>query len=134
KAFAMRLMHLGYTAFVIGETITPRIGNGDLLIAISGSGETPYVLGLVKKAKELGAKTVAITSNPESRISKISDFTIVLKRKFGKEVSKIAPLGTIFELTALLFLEGIVAEIMEKKNINEEDLARRHSIENEVSL
>ncbi|MEM2817946.1 MAG: SIS domain-containing protein, partial [Archaeoglobaceae archaeon] len=33
KAFAMRLMHLGYKAFVIGETTTPRIEAGDLLVA-----------------------------------------------------------------------------------------------------
>ncbi len=134
RAFAMRLMHLGYEAYVIGETITPRIEVGDLLIAVSGSGETPIIVALAKKAKEIGARVVAVTSKADSSIAKIADLTIVLKSKFGKEISKFAPLGTLFEITALIFLDGIVAEIMEKKNICEDNLARRHSIENEVGL
>src|SRR5690242_18419180 len=44
RMFAMRLMHLGKQAYVVGETITPAIGRGDLLIAISGSGETGAVV------------------------------------------------------------------------------------------
>ncbi|TDA27147.1 MAG: 6-phospho-3-hexuloisomerase [Archaeoglobi archaeon] len=134
RAFAMRLMHLGYEAYVIGETITPRIEPRDLLIAVSGSGETPIIVAFAKKTKEIGAKVVAVTSKADSSIAKIADLTIVLKSKFGKEISKFAPLGTLFEITALIFLDGIVAEIMEKKNISEDKLARRHSIENEVGL
>lgn len=134
KAFAMRLMHLGYTAFVIGETITPRIRKGDLLLAISGSGETGYVVAIAKKAKELGAKVVAVTASQSSTLSKLSDLVIPLKNRFGKEVANIAPLGTMFELTAFVFFDSLVAEIMERKKLREEDLARRHSIENEVVL
>lgn len=134
RAFAMRLMHLGYQAFVVGETITPRIEAQDLLIAISGSGETGYVVAVARKSKEIGAKVVAITSSESSTLSKLSDFSIILKSKFGKEFKNIAPMGTLFEVTALLFLDGTVAEIMEKKNLREEDLIRRHAIENEVKL
>ncbi|WP_143800270.1 SIS domain-containing protein, partial [Oenococcus oeni] len=38
KGFAMRLMHIGYTVYVIGETITPSIAAGDVLVSVSGSG------------------------------------------------------------------------------------------------
>lgn len=134
KAFAMRLMHLGYKAFVIGETTTPRIEAGDLLVAISGSGETGYVVAIAKKAKEIGARVVAITSAENSTLSRLSDFSITLKNRFGKEAKNIAPMGTLFEVTALVFLDGTVAEIMEKKNLREEDLAKRHAIENEVKV
>ncbi len=134
KAFAMRLMHLGYTAFVIGETTTPRIEDGDLLIAISGSGETGYVVAIAKKAKEIGAKVVAITSAENSKLSKLSDFSIILRNRFGREVRDLAPMGTLFEVTALIFLDGTVAEIMERKDLREEDLAKRHAIENEVKV
>ena len=41
RFFVMRLVHLGKSAFVVGETTTPAINEGDLLIAISGSGNTP---------------------------------------------------------------------------------------------
>ncbi|MDD4570327.1 MAG: SIS domain-containing protein, partial [Tepidanaerobacteraceae bacterium] len=40
KSFAMRLMHIGYDVYVVGETVTPNIEKGDLLIIGSGSGET----------------------------------------------------------------------------------------------
>ncbi len=38
--FAMRLVHGGYNVNVVGEIVTPSIKAGDLLIIISGSGET----------------------------------------------------------------------------------------------
>ncbi|MGZ4892148.1 MAG: SIS domain-containing protein, partial [Halobacteriota archaeon] len=40
KGFAMRLMHLGFNVYVVGETVTPAVETDDLLIVISGSGET----------------------------------------------------------------------------------------------
>ena len=39
KGFAMRLMHLGYTVYFVGETITPAVSKGDVFIAVSGSGK-----------------------------------------------------------------------------------------------
>ncbi|MEM3146198.1 MAG: SIS domain-containing protein, partial [Archaeoglobaceae archaeon] len=107
---------------------------GDLLVAVSGSGETGYVVAIAKKAKEIGAKVVAITSAENSTLSKLSDFSVVLKNRLDKETKRIAPMGTLFEVTALVFLDGTVAEIIEKKNLSEEDLAKRHAIENEVRI
>mgnify|MGYP003212877753 CR=1 FL=1 len=37
KAFAMRLMHLGISSYVVGETISPAIYDDDCIIAISGN-------------------------------------------------------------------------------------------------
>lgn len=36
RSFAMRLMHMGVAAYVMGETICPSISDGDLLVACSG--------------------------------------------------------------------------------------------------
>ncbi len=47
-------MHLGCHDFVVGETITPSIQAGDLLIDCSGSGSTGNVVAIAQKAKELG--------------------------------------------------------------------------------
>jgi 6-phospho 3-hexuloisomerase len=62
KAFAMRLMHLGFNIYVMGETITPAFGVGDLVFVISGSGSTTLPLTVAKMAKSLGAKVLAVTS------------------------------------------------------------------------
>ncbi len=133
KAFAMRLMHLGYSVYVVGETVTPRIKKEDLLIAISGSGETLSVVSISKKAKEeIGSKLVAITQNKNSTLARISDIVVVLKGKTkderNDELAKLAPLGTMFELTALIFLDGLVAELMNLKHLSEEDLKARHAV------
>jgi 6-phospho-3-hexuloisomerase len=40
RAFAPKLMHLGFNGYFIGETITPAAGHEDLVVAISGAGET----------------------------------------------------------------------------------------------
>lgn len=40
RAFAMRLMHVGKEVYVVGETVTPGIEPGDVLVLGSGSGET----------------------------------------------------------------------------------------------
>jgi len=133
RAFAMRLMHLGYDVYVVGETVTPRIGKEDLLITISGSGETTSVVNISRKAKEeIGSMLAAITQNKNSTLAKMSDVVVLLngKSKHQKDdvLSSIAPLGTMFELTALIFLDGLIAELMSIKNLTEKDLERRHAV------
>lgn len=56
----------------------------DLLVGIAASGRTPYVLGALAYAKQLGATTVSIASNPNSAMSKIAD--IVIDTVVGAEV------------------------------------------------
>lgn len=133
KSFAMRLMHLGYKVYVVGETVTPRISKEDVLISISGSGETTSVVNISKKAKEqIGSKLVAITHNKDSTLAKMSDVVVLLKAKAktnrDDELAKIAPLGTMFELTAMIFLDGLVAELMNLRSLTEKDLEARHAV------
>ncbi|MDE3961071.1 N-acetylmuramic acid 6-phosphate etherase [Glaesserella parasuis] len=56
----------------------------DVLVGIAGSGRTPYVLGALAYAKQLGATTVSIASNPNSAMSQIAD--IVIDTVVGAEV------------------------------------------------
>ncbi|WP_457590561.1 6-phospho-3-hexuloisomerase [Geoglobus sp.] len=133
KSFAMRLMHCGYNVYVVGETVTPRIGKDDLLIAISGSGETTSVVNISRKAKEMiGSKLAAITSNNTSSLAKMADIVVTIKGKIkterDEELSKIAPLGTMFELTVMIFLDALIAELMSVRNLTEKDLEDRHAV------
>jgi 6-phospho-3-hexuloisomerase len=63
KAFAMRLMHLGFNVHVVGDVTAPAIKYIDCLIAISESGETKVVTIAAQTAKEINAKVVGITTN-----------------------------------------------------------------------
>ncbi|HNJ80055.1 MAG TPA: SIS domain-containing protein, partial [Methanoregulaceae archaeon] len=56
KAFAMRLMHLGFISFVVGETITPAMRQKDLLVIFSGSGRTKTIADIADTAKEIGGR------------------------------------------------------------------------------
>ena len=140
KAFAMRLMHLGFSVYVIGEIITPGIKKGDLLITISGSGETTSVVAAGKIAKKAGAKLVLVTTYPDSTLGRLADLCVVIKgrtklegerdfllRQIKGEHYSIAPLGTLFEVSVLIFLDGLVAELMAELGKTEEDLRTRHA-------
>ncbi|MDE3993190.1 N-acetylmuramic acid 6-phosphate etherase [Glaesserella parasuis] len=56
----------------------------DVLVGFAASGRTPYVLGALAYAKQLGATTVSIASNPNSAMSQIAD--IVIDTVVGAEV------------------------------------------------
>ena len=142
KAFAMRLMHLGVSAYVVGETISPAIYKDDCIVAISGSGETNNIVSAVNIAKNRGSKVLVVTSYPESTLGKLADSCLLVKGRTKKEVddenymkrqiygnyTSLTPLGTAFELTTLVFLDAIVSELMEKMQQTESDLKARHTV------
>lgn len=69
KSFAMRLMHLGYEVYVLGETITPSMQEGDLFIAISGSGTTKGALMDAKSAQEKDLTLLVFTSDSQAALA-----------------------------------------------------------------
>ena len=52
------------------------VGAGDVVVALSASGRTPYCLGALKAAREAGAFTVAVTCNPGSAMGAVADLAI----------------------------------------------------------
>ncbi len=140
RAFAMRLMHLDFDVYVMGETITPAIGKGDLIIAISGSGTTKLAVTAAEIGKEVGAKIIAVTSHPNSDLGKIADHLVQIRgrTKIAKERDyflrqltgvhePLAPLGTIFELSAMVFFDSLIAELIERLGKSESELRRKHA-------
>ncbi len=141
KAFAMRLMHLGLNVYVVGETITPAITDKDCLISISGSGETSYIISTTGIAKDIGAKLISITSYPDSTLAQRSDVVVQLRGRTKIDVEKnytrrqisglhqsLSPMGTIFEISALIFLDSIIAQLMHDLGQTEMDLKARHTV------
>jgi len=52
------------------------LGRGDILVALSASGRTPFVIGALRRARERGARTVAVTCNPGSPAAELADISI----------------------------------------------------------
>jgi len=140
RAFAMRLLHLGYNAYVLGETIVPAIREGDIVIAISGSGKTKLIVTAAEAAKEAKARLIAVTSYLDSPLGRLADLVIEVpgRTKYSNETDyfarqilgmtePLAPLGTLFEDTTMIVLDGIVAELMIRLKKTEEDLRLVHA-------
>lgn len=141
RAFAMRLMHLGISVYVVGETTTPAIGSEDCLLAISGSGETITIISAATMAKKRHTKIIAVTSYVDSTLGKMADLVVHIKgrtkidsepnyltRQMNGKHQSLSPSGTMFEVTALLFLDGIIAQLMVEMGKTEEDLKKMHTV------
>lgn len=128
RAFAVRLMHLGYQTFVVGETITAPVQKDDVVICVSGSGTTYPVVMTAELGRRIGARVVAITQNPESEVANLAHVVIPLipKDVNGQRPTK-APLGTLFETAAWLFFDGVVALLIERLGTTEDEMRQRHA-------
>ena len=140
RAFAMRLKHLGYDVYVLGDTIVSPVKKDDLVIAISGSGRTALIVTAAEAAKSVGAKVAAITTFIDSPLARIADVVVEIPGRtkisrvedyFARQVlglhEPLAPLGTLFEDTTMVFLDAVVAELMHRLGKSEEDLRQSHA-------
>jgi len=140
KAFAMRLMHLGFNSYVLGDTITPPVRAGDIVFAISGSGRTELIVTAAKAGKIVGAKVIAITSHPDSPLGEIADLVLEVpgRTKLAEETDyfarqilgihePLAPLGTLFEDTTMVILDGLIVELMHQLGKTEKELKSMHA-------
>lgn len=127
RGFVVRLMHLGVPAYFVGETVSPPVHEDDVVVLLSGSGETFSVVVTGQTAKNLGSRIVGITGNPDSTLAKMSDLTILLRTPTGERQRQLAPLGTLFEAAAAVFLDGVVAELMNETGATEETMRARHA-------
>jgi len=140
KAFGMRLMHLGFTVYVVGEVITPAINKDDLLIVVSGSGQTLSPVVAATIAKEKGVRIVSITSNPDSDIGRLSDIVVQIKGRHSEDAKRdyearqltgshepLTPLGTLFELSTMVFLDSVIDELMLRYKKSEDELRKLHA-------
>jgi 6-phospho-3-hexuloisomerase len=142
KGFAMRLMHLGLTSFVVGETITPALQPQDLVVIFSGSGETKTIADLAETARTIGARVCLVTFSPNSRIGRIAHCVVTIPsqreetrdpsaefevRQMMGEHKSFAPLGTLFETAAMVFADAVISALMELRECRIEDLKGRHA-------
>ena len=142
RAFALRLMNLGFDVYFLGETITPAAEKDDLLIAISGTGTTKMVLTASTAAKDIGAKVIAITSFPESPLAKLAGLVVEVKGRTKAGTPKeqdyltrqimgvgepLTPLGSLFENNCMVFLDSLIVELMHRLGSTEADMKRRHA-------
>jgi 6-phospho-3-hexuloisomerase len=132
RCFCMRLMHLGYRVYFCGETITPAITGKDLLIVLSGSGDTPSTLEAVKSAKQHSAETYGILGNIDSGIGSMVNRSLHIpgttKLCRAGEPESLQMAGSLFEQSAFLFLEAVVLKIYQTRKKDIGSVSPRHAV------
>ncbi|MGW7926448.1 6-phospho-3-hexuloisomerase [Staphylococcus xylosus] len=132
KSFAMRLMHIGYQSYVVGETITPSVQDGDIWIAISGSGITESIVNQTEKVKKLGLSVIVLTSDAKSKLAKIADKTIIVPgaTKVNTGVKSTQLLSSLFDQTVHITLDVINQKLADRdKTTNQSANAHHTNIE-----
>lgn len=128
KSFSIRLVQLGLKVYFIGETTTPIVEPDDLVIIVSNTGGTMSAIQTANIVRRVGAKVVAITARKQSKLAHAASMIMHLNVTKDEKDHELAPLGTIFEATALIFLDGMVALLIKKMGASEAQMRARHSI------
>jgi 6-phospho-3-hexuloisomerase len=134
-------MHIGYQVYVVGEIVTPAVTAGDVVVAISGSGNTRTISEFGEICKKLNVKLITVTSNNDSVLGRISDLVVIvdtksrldhnkeyMERQLSGNHKSLAPMGTIFELTAAVSLDSFIAKPMVVKGVDEAAPKKRHTV------
>jgi len=128
RAFAMRLVQVGCTAFVIGESVTPIVRRGDLVVIFSGRGESQSSIQTANIVRREGAELIVITGRGSSKLAHAGTLLVSLEFPEDPERAAFAPLGTLFESASLLLSDALIAAVMVARGESEESMRRRHAI------
>lgn len=135
RSFAMRLAQLGLTVHVVGETTSPAVRPGDLLLIGSGSGVTDRLVHYAGKAAESGARVAAATADPASPAARLADVVVVIpaptpkssKEAIGQEQRSGQPKGTLFEQSLGVLLDACVMLLMARLDETGRSMFARHA-------
>lgn len=97
---------------------------GDIVIALSNSGESDEILAIVPPLKRLGASIIAITGNDTSTLAKAAD--IHLSAHVAKEACPLGLAPTSSTTLALALGDALALCVLDLRDFTAEDFARSH--------
>jgi len=97
---------------------------GDVLLAVSSSGETEEMVELIEPAKRIGVQIVAMTSNPRSTLATASD--VVLDIAVKEEACSLNLAPTASTAAALAMGDALAIALLDRREFKEEDFAALH--------
>ncbi len=134
RAFANRLMHIGFDVHFVGEPTCPAIRKGDVIIIGSASGTTKSMLMQAEKAKKEEASIVTLTTNEEGDIGKLADTVILIPGNSSRshtqsavKAPSIQSNGNSFEQLCWLIYDGMAVDLIKAAGQTQEQMDRRHS-------
>jgi 6-phospho-3-hexuloisomerase len=130
RMMGMRLMHLGLTVHIVGDTTTPAIRADDVLLAASGSGTTAGVVRAAGGAVATGARVAAITTDPGSPLAGLSAASIIVPAAGKLDRSGAASAqyaGSLFEQAVLVIGDAIFHSLWVRSGATADELWPRHA-------
>ena len=113
-------MHAGDALHGDSGALTP----GDVVIAISNSGETAEVNAIARMAKDWGNKVIAITKNPSSTLGKSADAVISIAFKVEADPLNLAP--TTSTTLTIAVGDAIASALMSHRGFTSKDFGKNH--------
>ena len=131
RSFAMRIMHLGKDTFWLLDDTTPGMREGDLFIAVNGSGKIGYIDYFLDQARKTGAKIAVITGAPTERTPSEADVNVfvpaaVYKGTDPRVVPSAQPMGNLYEQHLFLLFDILVMMLEKKMKLTHEQMESRH--------
>lgn len=135
KVFAELLVDLGFDISIIGSNYAKPVEDNDLVLGVSGSGFTKTTISNIEACTQKNVYIVGVTTNAQSIFGRIVDRAIHLdwcerkketatyeKKQIDGRSAPLTPMGTLFELTALVILIGFIYSLDKKKSKREQHI------------
>lgn len=128
RAFAMRLKHMGFDTYVVYDTTTPYIGEGDLLIGHCAV--TNVELNVITCAKQAGARVAVLTAHPENEHGQLADLCVLVPGQIfgtGRELPSVQPMASSLEQSLFLLVDIVAMMLIERKGVSIEQMQASHT-------
>ncbi|MGH7145139.1 MAG: 6-phospho-3-hexuloisomerase [Planctomycetota bacterium] len=130
--FAIRLMHLGLEAHVMGEMTAPAVRADDLVVVVSGSGKTPTTLLNAQAARDVGAKVAGVTALRNSELTRLADLSVEIPapHRLSKDRDRRQSVqygATLFEQCVLILFDGLFLRLRDIRPARDTELDKRHA-------
>ena len=100
------------------------VTNGDVVLAISNSGESDEIAAIVPAIKRLGVTLIAMTGNVDSSLGRHAD--IVLSSAVDQEACPLNLAPTASTTAQMALGDAIAVALLDARGFREEDFARSH--------
>ncbi len=100
------------------------VGDGDIVLALSYSGESDELLNLIPALKRFSVKTISLTGAPRSALARYSD--VVLNVRVPKEACPFNLAPTASTTAMLVMGDALAMAVLQARGFKQTDFARYH--------
>jgi 6-phospho-3-hexuloisomerase len=126
RGFAQRLMHIGLESYAVGDIISPAVGPGDLLIAVTASGRTETTVRQAQKARAERATVAAVLEPRDSELIQSADLVLSIPTAAPTR-SSAQHSTTLFCQVVQITFDVLCAMLQAQRGQSDAQLSARHS-------